>query len=249
MIELQVEMDASLFTPRTGPLSNIEELFKQQLDADGAEAVIIPEEEVRRRRCRTIIMALDEELQASFAGLSTLRVIRKSRATLDPVRRTFVPLPPGEVNHEEEKSVFVVVTHVKLLEMVESKTLLRTMRAFRECMGYETHQIVLLTYGLETHFRARSQASNREYTERIRNNLNPTADLPRRRTAAQARQTHVTREELDMELVRLRIAERCYVTKMDKEYDLLPWMMSMIRDIAIRPYKYVQASFARWPGY
>lgn len=246
MAEVQIEMDCSLFTPGTGPLSSIEELLIRQIKDDGADVVVDPESEITRRRRPTIAMAIDEELQASFAALSTLRVVRKSRATLDSVRRTFVPLPPGEIRMEEEKSIFIVVPHLKFLEMVENKTLLRTMRSFRECMGYESHQLIILTYGINSFFRARSQANNRQYTERIRQQAAGVAapTTAHRRNNNAAHRIDVSQEQFDMEMVRLRIAERCYVNSFEKVHDLLPWIMSMIRDVAIRPYKYV---FFFWP--
>lgn len=239
MTELRVEFEYPLTTP-SGPIPRTYELIKQSIEEDGAEVTVVPESEVSRRRNRSLAMATDEALYTSLQALSVVRIIRKSRATLDTIRRTFVPLLDGQVTLEDEKTVFVFVAHHHLLEMAEKKALMKTLRSFRVCMGYETHQIVLLTYGLDNFFRLQEQAANREYTQQIRNQVGQgagAAAAPSRQKSKHAQPITITREQLDSELIRLRIAERVYLSKLEKEHDLVPWFVSMVRDVAIRPYK------------
>ncbi|KDN38796.1 hypothetical protein K437DRAFT_276193 [Tilletiaria anomala UBC 951] len=245
--ELIIEMDSGLFTAGSGPLASLKQQLLGELEKDGATT------HVKDRVYDSIATAIDAQEQ--LEGLHAIRILRKRTARIDPVRRSFVPLPKGTVEIEDEKTAIVCLTCHKLLSLVEDGNLISTLRSFRQGLGLLFHQVVILVQGLGVHFRKMRNKSNREYTAAVRQQVHQaatlgaatgddtaTASASRRRKGRTVEEFTVTREQLDRELMKLRVAERCFVVQVEKSGEVVQWIVSIIQDVGIRPYKLIRNS-------
>ncbi len=232
--ELIVELEEGLFAEGSGPLASVREQLVSGLAADGASV------QVKARAYESLTLAMrarDEDLD----DLHAIRIKRKRKARLDPIRRSLVPLAQPVV--EDENTVLICLAPHKLLSLVEDGALLSTLRAFRENARLLFHQIVLCVVGVEAHFRKIRNKSNRAYTEAVRQQLHgappPAASQQqaRRRKRTEEDELTVTREQFDREMVKAKIAERCFLVQAEKPPEMVQWIISMVQDVGIRPYK------------
>lgn len=234
-----IEMDAGLFE-NDGPLTSIKTELINSLEADGAAIKIKP------LAYESIAAALRAQEQGALEDIHAIRIKRRKRARLDPVRRSFVPLPKGQEVIEDEQTVIICVSCEKLLALVEEKELLKTLRAYRENANLLFHQIVLCVQGVDAHFRKLRNRNNREYAQAVRQQLQEATagasgevntGSKRKGKRKTTEESTVTKEQFDRELMRLKVAERCFIVQVEKAPELVQWIVSMIQDVGIRPYK------------
>lgn len=217
--DMIVVMDESLVMP-DGPLASVADTLRTRLQEKGATFSTGP---------------------ACNPPLIQWR--RKVRARLDASGQSWVPLPREEI--DEEKTVLLYLTAKELVQHAQDKTLLTMVQTLRDGLS-PTHQIFIMVRGLDAHFRKQQNAANRAYTAAVRNSLlEEGAEGPKDGTmpssvagaGAAPQPGTMSKEQIETELIRLKVAERCFVVQVSGLVDAVEWILSVTADISIRPYK------------
>lgn len=219
-----MQLESGLFGDE-GPLNGVRDQLQQRLEQDGAEV------QFKERVYSSLATAI--EVQGQLEHLHIIRIQRKSKAVLDPLRRSWKPRPHMVI--EDEKTVFVCLSCLRLLLLIEDGVLMATLRKFRETHGLLFHQIILLVPGIDAYFKRVRTRSNRDYNAAVQQALHGGGETSRRKE--KRKEPDVQPEQLEKELMRLRIAERCFLVKVDKLPEAVQWICSMVADVGVRPYK------------
>jgi len=186
--------------------------------------------------------------------LPTIRFRRTVDYTLDMARRTKAPLLNGETRTFVEPTTLVLLSSKFLTTLIKSGTLLEEIQKVRNALDVH-HQIFVLIQGLNEDWKKDSLKKQRDYTASIRRALenqgsssNPSMATSVPTGSGIGGDGELSKEKVETELMRLRIALRAFVINVNSKEDAADWVHSIACDVSIRTDKSVSTLCALLPS-
>ena len=117
----------------------------------------------------------------------------------------------------------------------DSDTLIDIVRKARAVHGPH-YQIFLLIQNLSEKARAKRSADNANWQAEARGAA-MTASGARKGKKVEKWKSSVTMEEIEDELARIVIAERCFLVRAEKYEQTVDWLVEITKDVSYKPYK------------
>ncbi|CDZ96279.1 EME1, MMS4 [Phaffia rhodozyma] len=185
-----------------------------------------------------------------FQRANVIRFRRRLRARYDELLKRFLPLEAEEI--VPETTALIYLSTPELVSLVREDDLLDLPRELRKELGLGIKaQVMICVQGFNGWARKYRNRENREFAAMIRGRLEaPPDEMTGRRTGRAGRKTNrvgtatevtdVTPEMIEKALVRLQIAESCFLMHSETDSQMLEGIISTVGDVAIRPYKLIE---------
>ena len=210
----------------------------------------VPEIRNRIQDCQSALHFLPES-DCPIPGV--IRFKRYLQAQWDPESKRFVPL--DDPRWVWEKTVLIIITAEELVDKIakggeegEKDVLAQWVSDVRLLLGLTmSDQVMLMIKGLQKYYSKSRALANKDYINAARAGLeggggggggpgSSTAIKPTRMNG------RPTRDRIEAEMVRLQVAEHCFLVHVEKTQDVEDWMYNIAADIALRPYKLISKS-------
>ncbi|XAO26607.1 hypothetical protein I312_105445 [Cryptococcus bacillisporus CA1280] len=215
----------------------------------------LPEIRNRIQDCQSALHFLPES-DSPIPGV--IRFKRYLQARWDPESKRFVPL--DDPRWVWEKTVLVIITAEGLVDKIaeggeewegqgggEKDVLARWVSDVRLLLGLTmSDQVVLVIKGLQKYYLKSRALANKDYINAARAGLeggSGSGSGPGSTATKTARiNGRPTRDRIEAEMVRLQVAEHCFLVHVEKTQDVEDWVYNIAGDIALRPYKLISKS-------
>lgn len=213
----------------------------------------LPEIRNRIQDCQSALHFLPES-DSPIPGV--IRFKRYLQARWDPESKRFVPL--DDPRWVWEKTVLVIITAEGLVDKIaeggeewegqgggEKDVLARWVSDVRLLLGLTmSDQVVLVIKGLQKYYLKSRALANKDYINAARAGLEGGSGSGPGSTATKTARINgrPTRDRIEAEMVRLQVAEHCFLVHVEKTQDVEDWVYNIAGDIALRPYKLISKS-------
>ncbi|KAE8543199.1 hypothetical protein D1P53_000687 [Cryptococcus gattii VGV] len=208
----------------------------------------LPEIRNRIQDCQSTLHFLPES-DSPIPGV--IRFKRYLQARWDPESKRFVPL--DDPRWVWEKTVLVIITAEELVDKIaeggegegEKDVLAQWVSDVRLLLGLAmSDQMVLMIKGLQKYYSKSRALANKDYMNAARAGLEGGSGSGPGSTATKTARINgrPTRDRIEAEMVRLQVAEHCFLVHVEKTQDMEDWVYNIAADIALRPYKLISKS-------
>ncbi|WVQ91516.1 hypothetical protein IAS59_005315 [Cryptococcus gattii] len=207
----------------------------------------LPEIRNRIQDCQSALHFLPES-DSPIPGV--IRFKRYLQARWDPESKRFVPL--DDPRWVWEKTVLVIITAEELVDKIaeggEEKDLLaQWVSDVRLLLGLTmSDQMVLMIKGLQRYYSKSRALANKDYMNAARAGLEGGSVGSGGGSSTAITTARIngrpTRDRIEAEMVRLQVAEHCFLVHVEKTQDVEDWVYNIAADIALRPYKLISKS-------
>ncbi|KIY35389.1 crossover junction endonuclease EME1 [Cryptococcus gattii E566] len=207
----------------------------------------LPEIRNRIQDCQSALHFLPES-DSPIPGV--IRFKRYLQARWDPESKRFVPL--DDPRWVWEKTVLVIITAEELVDKIaeggEEKDLLaQWVSDVRLLLGLTmSDQMVLMIKGLQRYYSKSRALANKDYMNAARAGLEGGSVGSGGGSSTAITTARIngrpTRDRIEAEMVRLQVAEYCFLVHVEKTQDVEDWVYNIAADIALRPYKLISKS-------
>lgn len=211
----------------------------------------VPEIRNRIQDCQSALHFLPES-DCPIPGV--IRFKRYLQARWDPESKRFVPL--DDPRWVWEKTVLIIITAEELVDKIakggeegEKDVLAQWVSDVRLLLGLTmSDQVMLMIKGLQKYYSKSRALANKDYINAARAGLEaggggggggPGSSTAIKTTRMNGRPT---RDRIETEMVRLQVAEHCFLVHVEKTQDVEDWVYNIAADIALRPYKLISKS-------
>ncbi|WVQ80257.1 hypothetical protein IAT38_002362 [Cryptococcus sp. DSM 104549] len=170
----------------------------------------------------------------------TIRFKRHIKAQWDPKDKLFRPLE--NPRWAWEPTVLVIITAEELVDKIAygQDELSVWASDVRLALGLNVKdQMVVMIKGLQKYYSKLVSLERKEYMAAARAGLEGTAHAGR---GAEASRSRPSKEVIEAEMVRLQVADKCFLVHVDSTEDIEDWIFNISADIAIRPHKLLSKS-------
>ncbi|KAL0243838.1 hypothetical protein I308_105100 [Cryptococcus tetragattii IND107] len=202
----------------------------------------LPEIRNRIQDCQSALHFLPES-DSPISGV--IRFKRYLQARWDPESKRFVPL--DDPRWVWEKTVLVIITAEELVDKIaeggEKDLLAQWVSDVRLLLGLAmSDQMVLMIKGLQKYYSKSRALANKDYMNAARAGLEGGSGSGSTATKTARINGRRTRDRIEAEMVRLQVAEHCFLVHVEKTQDMEDWVYNIAADIALRPYKLISKS-------
>ncbi|KIR63608.1 crossover junction endonuclease EME1 [Cryptococcus bacillisporus CA1873] len=243
----QLERDtAKLRTSKQDALREIHLYLSADMSLPSSPiAGALPEIRNRIQDCQSALHFLPES-DSPIPGV--IRFKRYLQARWDPESKRFVPL--DDPRWVWEKTVLVIITAEELVDKIaegggEKDVLAQWVSDVRLLLGLTmSDQVVLVIKGLQKYYSKSRALANKDYINAARAGLEGGSGSGPGSTATKTARINgrPTRDRIEAEMVRLQVAEHCFLVHVEKTQDVEDWVYNIAGDIALRPYKLISKS-------
>ncbi|KAL7412607.1 hypothetical protein BDY24DRAFT_415982 [Mrakia frigida] len=178
-----------------------------------------------------------------------LKFRRRLTARYSEVKKAWIPLHPseGKVLLVPETTVVVYLTAHELVEHLrvdpttrKRNTLLEFPSRVRNSLKLTSRAtVVLIVQGIVALYRRKETMAKRDYQQRVREGMGQGGGAGGVR-AKEGWEKELGKKEIEKELVRLQVSERCFVTYAEADEEVLAALISTIGDLALKPYRMIE---------
>lgn len=141
--------------------------------------------------------------------------------------------------------MLVIITAEELVDKIaeggEKDLLAQWVSDVRLLLGLAmSDQMVLMIKGLQKYYSKSRALANKDYMNAARAGLEGGSGSTATKTARI--NGRPTRDRIEAEMVRLQVAEHCFLVHVEKTQDMEDWVYNIAADIALRPYKLISKS-------
>nr|KIR87918.1 crossover junction endonuclease EME1 [Cryptococcus tetragattii IND107] len=240
----QLERDtAKLRTSKQDTLREIHLYLSADMSLPSSPiAGALPEIRNRIQDCQSALHFLPES-DSPISGV--IRFKRYLQARWDPESKRFVPL--DDPRWVWEKTVLVIITAEELVDKIaeggEKDLLAQWVSDVRLLLGLAmSDQMVLMIKGLQKYYSKSRALANKDYMNAARAGLEGGSGSGSTATKTARINGRRTRDRIEAEMVRLQVAEHCFLVHVEKTQDMEDWVYNIAADIALRPYKLISKS-------
>ncbi|BEI87675.1 uncharacterized protein CcaverHIS019_0103930 [Cutaneotrichosporon cavernicola] len=191
----------------------------------------MPEVKMRLEDNQSSLHYLTEE---ETVANGTMRFLRRVKAKWDPVAKRFIPLDAERL--EWEPTLVVVTTVDGIVDRLAQNEdmFLEWLSDIRLAVANRAdEQVFLLVRGLAKYHSKTVSIANRAY----RDNVNAALHDGDARLARPEISRRVTKDMVEMQLLRAQIEQRIFVVLVDETEVIEDWLYNLSADVAFRPYK------------
>lgn len=163
----------------------------------------------------------------------------------DPTYKHWKPREIIDYTVEEEKTVLIYLDANDVERAIlagrgvvdrkaspsASQSLIEIVSSARRAHGPD-YQVFLLVQNLSERQKASDRVKNAEWRASVQG-----ASASSRSKEYQAPDIKVSTDDIEMDLVRVTVAERCHVVRSEKYSETVDWLVEFTKDISFRPYK------------
>lgn len=150
--------------------------------------------------------------------------------------------------------MLIIITAAELVDKIakggeegEKDVLAQWVSDVRLLLGLTmSDQVMLMIKGLQKYYSKSRALANKDYINAARAGLEagggsggPGSSIAIKPTRMNGRPT---RDRIETEMVRLQVAEHCFLVHVEKTQDVEDWVYNIAADIALRPYKLISKS-------
>ncbi|KAK4688871.1 hypothetical protein P7C73_g1220, partial [Tremellales sp. Uapishka_1] len=195
----------------------------------------LPEIESKLKGNLSELHILSDE-DSPYPGI--IKFKRHVQARWSSSEKRFIPLPSP--HWRWESTVVIVVPADEIVDKVAggNDLLSKWSSDVRLATGLSRKdQVFIMIKGLQKYYSKTKSLANKEYTAQARAGLSGTS------ISSQSSLTvRPSKGTIEMELVKLQVAEGCFLIHVEKTEDVEDWIWNLSADIAIRPYKLITKS-------
>lgn len=183
---------------------------------------------------------------AEHGWQNTIHWKRQVTKDYDERAKYWRPREPSEYATQEEHTVLLYFTAFDVEDAIEASrvhdypnSLVGFVDAARNLYGSD-YQVFILVQNLSEKAKAKHSAENAEFQAQVRGaNSTPNQDASARRIQRRNGlfNKKITMPEIEKELVKVSIAQRCFVIRAEKYDETVDWLVELTKDISFRPYK------------
>ncbi|ODN97220.1 hypothetical protein I350_08200 [Cryptococcus amylolentus CBS 6273] len=170
-----------------------------------------------------------------------IRFKRHLKSRWDVVVKRFIPL--DQPRWVWEKTVLILITAEELVDKIADgdDALVQWASDVRLLLSLsQQDQVIIMIKGIEKYYSKSKSMANKDYMSAARAGLEGGA-VGGAMTAGR-RAVRPTKDRIEEELVKLQVAEGCFLVHVEKTEDLEDWVFNIAADVAIRPYKLISKS-------
>ncbi|BGP01256.1 ERCC4 domain containing protein [Rhodotorula toruloides] len=157
-------------------------------------------------------------------------------------RRMYVPLKDKERIVVEEDSRLIFLTALDLSRHIANSTLSSHISTIQSRLPPHVNLFVML-YGLNTLYRDMERARQEAYRNSIRAGQADGADATAKGIKpAGIGESQPSRDELELEMMRVQVKSRCMIVSVDKVAEAVDWFEQLTFDIGQKPYQRLKHS-------
>ncbi|GAA6000387.1 hypothetical protein JCM10207_007991 [Rhodosporidiobolus poonsookiae] len=156
-------------------------------------------------------------------------------------RKMYLPLPDGERIVVEEDSRLVFLTALDLSHHVASRTLSTHIRTLQSRLPPHVN-LFLLLYGMADLARDLERARQEAYRASIRAAEGEAMGGKGRKKAAGIGENQPSKDELEMELMRVQMQSRCMIVSVNGPAEAVDWLEQLTFDVGQKPYQRLKHS-------
>ncbi|WWD22481.1 hypothetical protein CI109_106974 [Kwoniella shandongensis] len=163
-----------------------------------------------------------------------IRFKRHLKAKWDPAKKQFIPL--DEPRWVWESTILVIINAEELVDKIAAgeEELSTWASDVRLTLGLSSkEQMMVMIKGLQKYYSKTKSLANKEFAAAARAGLDGLATASK-----QTLPSRPPKERIEMEMVKLQVAERCFLVHEDME----DWVYNIAADVALRPYKLISKS-------
>lgn len=197
----------------------------------------------------------DKDNLGSLGAVKWTRVCDK-RWNMETER--FDPLMPGkEITVEEDSRLIFMLVHffscvrdeeltdvyrtgIEISQHVADKTLLKHLRTIKSSIP-PLVSLYIIIHGLEAIFSALKNNANAEHAHQVRLATNG-EDEGYKEKKVGIGEDQPGRNEIELELLRVEAALRCFYIYTEKEAEAVQWLLNISMDVGAKPYQFVSHS-------
>lgn len=143
--------------------------------------------------------------------------------------------------------MLVIITAEELVDKIaeggEKDLLAQWVSDVRLLLGLAmSDQMVLMIKGLQKYYSKSRALANKDYMNAARAGLEGGSGSGSTATKTARINGRPTRDRIEAEMVRLQVAEHCFLVHVEKTQDMEDWVTNIAADIALRPYKLISKS-------
>jgi hypothetical protein len=170
-----------------------------------------------------------------LADRHLIRWRRKQTKTYDGDSQVWIPNEGGEVRLIEESTILLFMRANEVEDLVWNKRLVQVVDSLRQHYG-PSRQLMVMTDGLVRWARREKNSASRSFADSVRTTLNGGSGGG----GAASSERGPMAERVEDELLRMSVAERCHVVRVEGTEEAVEWLRNLTMDISNRPYKYVR---------
>ncbi|CDR38351.1 hypothetical protein NBRC10512_004035 [Rhodotorula toruloides] len=157
-------------------------------------------------------------------------------------RRMYVPLKDKERIVVEEDSRLIFLTALDLSRHIANSTLSTHISTIQSRLPPHVNLFIML-FGLNTLYRDMERARQEAYRNSIRAGQAEGADAPTKGVKpAGIGEDQPSRDDLELELMRVQVKSRCMIVSVDKVAEAVDWFEQLTFDIGQKPYQRLKHS-------
>ncbi|GJN87246.1 hypothetical protein Rhopal_000191-T1 [Rhodotorula paludigena] len=156
-------------------------------------------------------------------------------------RRMFLPLQESERVVVEEDSRLIFLTAHDLSTHVANGTLSAHIASLQSALPPHSNLFILL-YGLASLFRDLERARQEAYRNSIRAGGGDGAEAAKAAKPAGIGERQPSKDELELELMRVQVRSRCMIVSVDKVAEAVDWLEQLTFDVGQKPYQRLKHS-------
>ncbi|TYJ54898.1 hypothetical protein B9479_004406 [Cryptococcus floricola] len=170
-----------------------------------------------------------------------IRFKRHLKARWDVAVKRFIPL--DQPRWVWEKTVLILITAEELVDKIADgdDALVQWASDVRLLMSLsQQNQVIIMIKGIEKYYSKSKSMANKDYMSAARAGLEGGA-VGGAMTAGR-RAVRPTKDRIEEEMVKLQVAEGCFLVHVEKTEEMEDWVFNIAADVAIRPYKLISKS-------